>query len=409
MGREYRDELRSAHERIARLEEELARERAPKAPRDRGWLVGLAIGGFLLVAFFGAFAFVFVRAWSAPHPIAAPVTVAPVETSVPKVSARYYAQREMPLRADVDGDGKKELVGLFWSGTSQQEPLWVAALDPVTFEPKWATGPYRAQWAGTRTHLALAGEFVLLSDSQETLHVLALADGKELSHESLPGGVTQMCPSLEGANHVRVRVGDGIAPADVRIFDVKSRALTKARDDLPCGGFVPTCDDRNQDVCEGRGRGELPPPAERTDAFGTIFGSGERRVAIGYDRDGALPMIGWRRGAKSLDWRSADVVLTGDVRHFGAVRNKVGHGRLASLYQLKSGPFRLVVRDMETGKELGKAMVPRSMEGSYLDAFGVDGDDVIVAIDQALVVFDARDGSLRRDLETVQLPDRRTK
>lgn len=406
MGHEYRDDLRSAHERIARLEEELARERAPKRPKDRGWLVGFAVGGFFFVGFVGVLAFVFVRSSARPVAVEAPVVAVPAAVPyVPMVATRFYAQRMLPLRADVDGDGKKELIGLFWGG-STQEPLWVAALDPDTFVPKWANGPYRAQWSGTRTHLAVVGKTVLVSDSQETLHVLSLADGKEVAQQTLAGGITQMCPAMDMPAKVRLRVGDGY-PADLRLFDPETRSIDKAKNDLPCGGAVPACDDRNQDVCEGRGRGEIVPPTERYESFVHVFGSGERRVATTYDRDGAeMPIIGWKRGAKALDWRSADLVVTGDARHFGMVRNKVGHGRIATLYQLKSGSFRVVVRDMETGKELGKAIVPRSTEGSYLDAFGVDGDDVFIAMDQKLIVYDARDASLRRDLEMVQLPSR---
>jgi hypothetical protein len=75
-----------------------------------------------------------------------------------RLKLAFYTQASvLPTLVDVDHDGVRDIVGLFWSATSQGAQLYVAAIDGTT---TWRAGPYESQWNSSRTHLVVVGDRV---------------------------------------------------------------------------------------------------------------------------------------------------------------------------------------------------------------------------------------------------------
>jgi hypothetical protein len=82
-----------------------------------------------------------------------------------------------PLLADLDGDGVDEIIGRIADQKSGQR--LVAAFSGKSFQLLWSAGPYR--FDGAASHLAFAGDRILVADDGANLVVLERATGKERS------------------------------------------------------------------------------------------------------------------------------------------------------------------------------------------------------------------------------------
>ena len=336
-------------------------ERPRPRRRRRRWFplgaLGLAMGGVLFTSCLGAAALGTCAGRSSSAPVAmAPAAIALPSSPPPKkdLHASWYPQTGvLPAVVDVDGDGTKDLVGLFWRVGQDEAPLHAAAIDGNTFDVKWTAGPYPAQWQGTRTHLAVVGTKVLVTDSQDHARVLMLSTGEVVLSELIEGGLTVACAMDGDDGHALVQLGRD--PKGLRIFDMDSGATW-----VSDAGKLASCNDHRPRLADG----DL-----RIEAGTTLVARDKKREL----------------------WRGP-VAAEGDVMHYGAAQHDLEDGTLVSLYQIKSGPFRLVARDARTGRETWRALVPRTSHGSYVSAFGVEDPFVLVVVNQTLHVFDARTG-----------------
>jgi outer membrane protein assembly factor BamB len=300
---------------------------------------------------------------------------------------------------DVDGDGTKDLVGLFWSAGQEENPLYAAAVDGKTFKLKWSAGPFRSQWNSPRTHLVVAGDKVLVSDTQENLHVLDLATGKELANVRVPDGVVEMCALGDRTHRALVRSAVGTLAERTRIFDAQSAQLSYAPDAM-CAPRYDTCYAVNDGhPCFHHGAIPQAPPDARTSPSLYVMRTlqeGTLDIAIATDAgpDGRAPpqAIAFMSGAPKPLWKGS-LLADKDTIHFGGVQTELRGGRLVAFYQSKSGPFRLVSREARTGIVAWSSEIPHSQEGSYAAAFGVQDDRVLVVMNQTVHVFDAGTGT----------------
>lgn len=368
------------------------------------WLIA-ASGILLFVGVFGAVTGLFALGRAQPVEAAVPATLSAVEPPPARLGASWYTQVDvLPTLVDIDGDGTKDIVGLFWRSGHDEVPLYVAAVDGKDFALKWSAGPYASQWNSTRTHLAVVGAKVVVTDSQETLRVLDLHTGLEAAvTETLEGGVTELCAVGDGTPRAIVRgvatpgTGDGS-----RLYDVDRRAF----EPLPAGMTCP----RRYDTCSPSAKGgpscftygAVPHAPKGATTSPSLYvtktlRAGALAIAIGSDPKApangrAVPYaVGFSTNASVATWRQS-LVLDGDQIHFGGAKTELRDNTFVTFYPTKAGPYRLVGRDPASGALQWSALVPGSHEGSYAAAFGVEGDRVLVVMNQTLHVFDAATG-----------------
>jgi len=367
----YRDELAAAHRRIEQLETVLGiREKPPRPPRRK--LIWPAMGAVLLwlaaggIFFVGCVGVGIASLFDSKSPETYAPSTAPkanVDPPAKHIWASWYPQSGvLPAVTDVDDDGVEDIVGLFWRAGKDDQPLYAAAIDGKTFGVKWSAGPYPAQWNGTRTHLVVVGRNVVVTDSQDGVHVLALADGSEVAHRNVEGGIVEACarPNNDG---VLVRTGNDALWARLEVPTGELRERYE-------GGTA---------YCPFRDRGLTGDVFVTTTANDTI--------------------VARERGKPKTALWTSPAVLEGDAVHYGGYENEVRGSTLVTTYQLKNGSRRIVARDVRTGREKWHAAVPHSAEGSYMSSWGIEDHFVFVVINQTLHVFDVTTGEYIRGID----------
>ncbi len=404
---EYRDELAAAHARIQQLEEELGRRPRPFKPSPAPWLVAVLVAlGF--VGSCAGVSFVALRRGT-ERVETARVVAAPPDTAGPaanRIYASWYpATRVTPEVVDVNGDGDPELVGLFWRAGDDARALYAAAFSVKSRTLLWSAGPFPSQWSSTRTHFAVAGDRLVVTDSQEHVRVLALATGRELSTQTLVGGATAACvlPGAKGRVLLRERsyLADSEGPAAI---DVATGAIEEAPQDARCPYRAePACDEKGARTAATAGdvacvsTGEVKGPKPKTPkatAWGT-YSFGDRDLAIGRVGDGvrAVPFAwAWERGKKTPAWEAV-LTVGGEAPHPGfSPETVLRGGRLVTLYQKRTGKLALTARDVTAGAEVWSHELEGTAEGSHVTAFDVKGGYALVAVNQTVHVLDASNG-----------------
>jgi hypothetical protein len=402
---EYRDELESAHQRIAQLEEALRGRPLPPPRSASPLIVAGMVMGVVMTCVIGAGLSLLIAMRGSERPEEPPIVEPTPVAAVPqRLYASWYPQYDVaPTVVDVDGDGQKDLVGLFWKG-SEDHALWAAALDGKTFALKWAAGPFPSQWASDHTHLVVSGDSVVISDTQNHVRVLSLAKGEVKQDVVAEHGVNALC--VDGDKIVAeldLPLTPGSTEPRGRIVDVKQGMLTTAVA-LPatCGrGRYDSCDPQKPEPgCQQWGRPTGMPrdaSAPKLDIARAYF-DGATRVAIGETPAQGEYLVGFTQGAKAIAWKQP-VVVEGDAIHFGGVHYALHGGRMFGLYQTTQGPYRLVVRDAATGELVASPAVPNTHEGSHLTTFRVTDDYVFVVTGQTVHVFDPKTGAYLQGLD----------
>lgn len=414
VNEEYRDELAAAHRRIEALEAAL-QGRLPPRPRSAAprFAIGLAVCG--IVGIVGAFSscayFSLSRSATASSVPYAPYPGADTAPLPPRLYASWYTQNDvLPTLVDVDGDGTKDIVGLFWRSGSDEAPLYAAAIDGKTFTLKWSAGPYPSQWASTRTHLAVAGDKVVLTDSQEDLVVLELKDGTEVRSSKVLGGVTQLCALGDGSARAVARSAAFPGESNTTLLDLASGSTGKVPASASCPSRHESCwAVRDGRPCETWGALASAPreaqasPARRAvrtfqeaDRGVTIFAPDGASTKDGRDEPYAVAFV---KGSKTPLWKGS-LLVEGDEMHFGRAEIEMKDRKLGVFYQTKAGPFRVAVYDAITGERLWSALVPRSQEGSYAGAFGIEDDRVMAVVNHTVHVYDATTGEYLKGLDS---------
>jgi hypothetical protein len=400
---EYRNDLEAAHRRIALLEEALGiRPRRPP-PRGSRQLVGLLIaltGVGFFIAVFGA-----VTGRCAPSKYRAqePVSAVSADTSLQpaKLGASWYTQAAtLPTMVDVDGDGTKDLVGLFWKSNQDETPLYAAAIDGKTFALKWSAGPYRSQWASTRTHFAVVGRKMVVTDTRDRVITLDLATGAELAFDEIVGGANDACAFNDGTPRVLLRGAMPQVEQRDRVLDVERDAFLPLVGHPTCAARYESCSDvKDARPCQQWGAlAGAPKEAVTSSSFYVTHTLQDGKLAVslgnpttaptGHDEPRAVAFV---KGSKTIAWKGS-LLVDGDEIHYGSAQSELRDGNLVTFYQAKSGPFRLVSRSALTGAQRWAGTIPDSAEGSYAAAFGIDGNRVLVVMNHTVHVYDSETG-----------------
>jgi hypothetical protein len=405
---EYRNDLEAAHRRIALLEEALGiRPRRP-APRGSRQLVGLIIaltGVGFFIAVFGA---VTGRCGSSKpaslHGSAVAVDAPPQPEQPARLGASWYTQAaSLPTMVDVDGDGTKDLVGLFWKGNQDEMPLYAAAIDGKTFTLKWSAGPYRSQWASTHTHFAVVGKKMVLTDTRDRIITLDLATGAEVAVNTLVGGASETCALADGTSRVLIRSSLPATEQRDRLLDVERDAFVPLVDHPTCTARYDNCSEANTKsgrACQQWGAlAGAPKDAVTSPSFYVTHTLQEGGVAVSIGKPTTSPTghdepraVGFMKGSKTIAWKSS-LLIDGDEMHYGSAQSELRDNNLVTFYQSKSGPFQLVSRSAIDGTQRWAATIPDSAEGSYAAAFGLDGNRVLVVMNHTVHVYDSGSGA----------------
>jgi hypothetical protein len=236
--RQYRDELDAAHRRIEQLQanadeaERILRESRPHprwkaATLGLGLAIGLSIGSAVFAAFGG-----WLDRTVDPEPVPAPIVTAP-EPYVPPAEP-LESTRRIPELVDVDGDGVLDIVATL-VGKNDHE-LRVRAIDGETFKTLWTAGPYPGTSAAPTTaalSMVVVGDRVVVADAGGTIHVLARANGAELTTYAIPlGGETCFAPNAGvqvGASDRRARARSSTSSAAACAQRPRTRGASSPR------------------------------------------------------------------------------------------------------------------------------------------------------------------------------------
>jgi hypothetical protein len=404
---EYRNDLDAAHRRIAILEEALGIRPRRHPPRIARHLTGLVIaltGVGFFIAVFGA---VTGRCGPSKTSLEAPSIAASYASPEPaprsRLGAAWYTQAgSVPTMVDVDGDGTKDLVGLFWKSNQDETPLYAAAIDGATFAIKWSAGPYRSQWASTRTHFAVVGKKMVLTDTRDRVITLDLATGAEVAVDVIAGGVSDACALADGTSRVLLRTSLHGAGERDRVLDVERDTFVPLVGHPSCAARYESCSDaKDGRPCQQWGAyAGAPKEAVTSSSFYVTQTLHDGAVAIALGNPTTRPTgrdepraVGFMKGSsKMIAWKGS-LLVEGDEIHYGSAQSELHDGNLVTFYQAKSGPFKLVSRSALTGTQRWSATVPDSAEGTYAAAFAFDGNRVLVVMNHTIHVFDAEAGA----------------
>jgi outer membrane protein assembly factor BamB len=192
------------------------------------------------------------------------------------------------------------------------------------------------------------------------------------------------------------------------MFDADTSSFSATPPGLACAVRYDTCyAEKKGRPCFHYGTSPSAPKDAATPSFYVTrtVEDGDTAVAVGSPAAGSGPaaraapqVIGFMKGARKAAWRTR-LLPEGDEVHYGVTQSELRDGRLTAFYQTKKGPFRLVSRDALTGALLWSATVPRSDEGSYAAAFGVEDGRVLVVMNQTVHIFDAATGEYLKGLD----------
>ncbi len=355
----------------------------------------LVRGLWLLAA--GA-SFVFVEtakrdATPAPAPRAAVGASAAVATDGGHTS--WYPQPN-PILIDLDGDGIEDIVGLRWNAQHADAALSIVATNGATFRTLWATAALKSQWASPRTHLVMSKGAFFLTDSEGMLHVYDSADGRLTSEMKLPardGWTAEICGSPDSAN---AWIRDDYDYAHVSQGTLVSRSgrsieLTRpawCRHDARYGRACGT-------PGEGACRSNEGVGSKRSDvATGPSFEEDDLGVDLASAKGptGSY-LVGYDPKTRATRWERELAFDGTDLHASPQIETLLGHGRLHSRYQEKSGRWILGARDARTGVALWSREVPRALHGANFDSMTITGQRLYVAVDWHVDVFDPATGT----------------
>jgi PQQ-like domain len=337
-----------------------------------------------------------------------------------------WAEGGGPVFADIDGDGKREILGLAWDRAIASDGLYAVAIDRASLELRWRAGPYPGVWPPASVdlhHLVAIGDRVVVTDARGGVHVLAAATGKVLLERQLRRAVESACNSEDGAPRVFFAddsywtpsypgdTGASLFPWEINagarmLFDPVTGKTGPAPRGLGCQhqptycthytGAVPAFANRCRDLYETKRIPQGSPAFSPQESWR----DGDDRVALGKLESGESAARGWSAKAGERGgvprWTTSLVSLTWPAMN-GSSLSGIGDGAFAHVYTTQHDRLLLSVRDVRTGAPRFWVGLPSGV-GSELRSVNVDQGDVFVGVDDDLLVYDAKDGHLRKRL-----------
>jgi hypothetical protein len=379
-------------------------DRPPVRPDRTGpLLLGLLFPPALLFALgiVGSLGLRYINAKAAARHVEA--VSAPTSAPEPaQIGGTWYAERSAsPWLVDVNGDGTKDLVGVAWLYAGK---IQVVAYDGVTFQRIWNSASFPGTWASEVTHLAVAGDKVVVSDAADTVHVLSLQTGAQEREAELNGGVWSICanPKTPGA----VLLGTKPYGSEPVRMDLTTGAMGKTAPTERCFRWS---NDNRQDESQVQRTDETIHKKSAVRGFqGTdTYGYGDFRVTIGSPYGEGVPphagphMLGWDQGTRSVRWEHALLPAGDESRersHTLADDDTVYYSYQTS-HTPKLGPHRLVAWSIVTGEQRWKATLPESAEGSLVSYVGLGSGHLFVQLDRRMLVLDTKTGAVQKEIE----------
>jgi hypothetical protein len=204
----------------------------------------LVIGMLVLVVGGAGAAYFMVRRASVPFASSGGATTAPTPSSQTSKRApeqvRWNSDR--PLLRDLDGDGADDLVGVI-SVYDGEPKNYVAAYSGDDGHPMWRSAEVPKD-AGSQPHIAMAGDWLLLSGTDGKLRSYAVGDGKTGWTVELGEKLAMLCAlPAESPPQVRVITADDRG-RDVQLATGKTTEVQgKSRRQLRSCEELPTDDD----------------------------------------------------------------------------------------------------------------------------------------------------------------------
>jgi hypothetical protein len=372
--------------RIRELEGRVA-ERGASA--TAAWLLVAGLGVLLVAGVGGGFGWVWMK--SRAHAIAS-ATAAPAPESL---NATWYPRA--PSFVDIDGDGTHEIVGLAWDAGHDAAALHVVALDRTTYKVRWHAGPYTSQ-SSALTHLMIVDSRAVVVDSQGTVRILELINGREAARTTFPRGpVEEVCRVNDGTERVLLNDGRNWYDTQVQLLDVGTGAITPNAAHASCalGKEEAPCDATVSAPCM------LMSPSASAGGSGETLAHGDDRVTVSPSPGDECRLVGagFSNRSRTKRWE-LPLAAPGDTPHAHSACGVtgLGNGGVFHVYQTSTGQLRMTGRSASNGAQTFAVDLPETGEGSVVSSVSVNGDEVFVVVNQSLRIFDAKNGTAIRTI-----------
>ncbi len=348
----YRNELASAKERVRTLEEELRARGGPrKAPPRPVTYVLLGVG--VSVVAMSVFGFLAMRALNRSTRFDdVPLTTTPALPMVEQPSlggAQWYTpwrwSDRTPILMDVNGDGKKDLVGLAWDARNDEHALHAVAFDGKTFRMLWHSEGISTQWMSPQTGIRRDGDVLVVTDSRNELRLIDAHTGKVKELTLTPD------PRYPDDNGPRQDVHEDLIHAS----PTPKKKGFYPFEAHPAGEMVATI-------------GWLDGDADRTNRW--LVGWNQKTKAIAYE----VPAL---RESDARAPRSETTRTVDDERIYTA------------FVSADAKQARIVARSLATGVVAWTTDLPGTDEGVQFRSLRSEDGQLFLAFDGTLVVLDA--------------------
>jgi hypothetical protein len=316
-----------------------------------------------------------------------------------------------PTFVDVNGDGTEDFLGSYWKPEKGEargdHSVKLGAFDGASHNSLWIAGPFgRSTSAKGVVHFGVANRRVALADLAAVVHILDVANGKEVSTVKLPDRARAAC-AIPNRPEVWFDVlGDKSVTIDV-MRAVATPALRPA-----------ACPEAPPGSCQlHRGRSTCLPATRAPAVAGfradRVLAEGTNAVAIGVgDPNPGLAgakaktgptvtaplLVGFDVTTGAVHWQSGIGTSTqsssSSTTPLTAPSSvaEISSGRIYTQYELKNGSWRLASFDLKTGQQLWDVKVLGNKHGDEARAMVLSSSRVYLAHGDWLDLFDLKTG-----------------
>lgn len=289
----------------------------------------------------------------------------------------------VPIR--LDADEVEDFVGAYHLFDGGKQTFHVGAFDGKSLERIWGT-PAMSELGGG-AHVGVAGNRVIATDSQNRIHVLELATGKELALIGMSDQARRMCTPSDGHAEAWIQLAD----KQHVLVDTSSGTARISPEPGWCPAVDGDCPPTRTPCRSAQDHTQGANHPFKVDGVYTqyLLEEGTLQIAVGTKMPGTpTPML---LGATSgeLKWKQ---VLPQDPLGVTGTREIAAELHRGKLYVTHAGasdkPAHLVTVDAASGQRLKDVVIPRGTV-SEPETIEVSDTRVYVAHWTWLDIFDA--------------------